>query len=559
MKAAGVGGAQIFNLGSEIGNGPWPKQGINRFMLHHWTHQPFEDQYQPGRAMGPWGTHFGRHQTWFEPGKAYLAYLGRCQVLLQQGERVVDFLSMDRQEEDSDVIAKDVFLQSEVTVKDGKIVLPSGRSYAFMVFPRDGEMLPEVARKIRTLVADGATIVATRPQKSPSLKDYPQCEETLRQVGDEVWGSGPTNRYGNGAVLSTVAAAKATLSLKPDFAIEKASTEAAKVMVLHRRASNLDSYYVANQSDRAQDLSLSFRQSGRQPELWQAEDGTITDAPVWRENEGRTVVDIQLKGIQTIFVVFRREASKTEHVSEITANEGKAIVAMKQPGVPVLRSATIVTAEVVYATGRKRTVALNPEPAVEMTGEWSVSFAPKLGEPFRRVLPALQDFSKSDSREVKYFSGTATYRKTFAASAASRQGRRTVLDLGVMNDIAQVRVNGKDAGVLWYPPYTADITELLKAGENDLEIAVTDNWANRLIGDEQEPRDFEVGSIVDWGSGSFGCQLKSYPDWFVKGLPRPSQGRRTFTTWHYFAKDSPLQPAGLVGPVRLVIQAEIAL
>jgi len=88
---------------------------------------------------------------------------------------------------------------------------------------------------------------------------------------------------------------------------------------------------------------------------------------------------------------------------------------------------------------------------------------------------------------------------------------------------------------------------------------VTDNWANRLIGDEQEPRDFEVGSNVDWGSGSFGCQLKSYPDWFNKGEPRPSTGRMTFTTWHYFTKDTPLQPAGLVGPVRLVVQAEIEL
>ena len=128
-----------------------------------------------------------------------------------------------------------------------------------------------------------------------------------------------------------------------------------------------------------------------------------------------------------------------------------------------------------------------------------------------------------------------------------------------MNDIAQVRVNGKDAGVLWYPPYQADITDFLKAGENDLEIVVTNNWANRLIGDEQEPRDFEVGGTVDWGAGNFGCQLKSYPDWFIKGQPRPSQGRKAFTTWYYFTKDSPLKPAGLVGPVRLVIQAECAL
>jgi hypothetical protein len=144
-------------------------------------------------------------------------------------------------------------------------------------------------------------------------------------------------------------------------------------------------------------------------------------------------------------------------------------------------------------------------------------------------------------------------------TANSLKNRRTVLDLGVVNDIAQVRVNGKDVGVLWYPPYSTDITDFLKAGGNDLEIVVTDNWANQLIGDEQEPRDFEVGNNEDWGAGSFGCQLKNYPDWFVKGQPRPSQGRKAFTTWCYFTKDSPLQPAGLVGPVRLVTQSECAL
>ena len=320
-------------------------QGINRLMLHHWTHQPFDDKYQPGRTMGPWGTHFGRYQTWFEPGKAYFAYLGRCQTLLQYGERVVDFLAMDKQEEESDVIAKDVFLQSEVKVIDGKIILPSGRTYAFMVFPRDGEMLPEVAQKIKALVAAGATVVATRPQKSPSLKDYPQCEETLRRLGDEVWGPGAENRYKKGHVYSRIEGAKAKVNLRPDYIIEKASAEPAKLMVLHRRKSDLDIYYVANQSTQAQDISLSFRVSGKQPELWQAEDGTITDAPVWRENEGRTSVGVQLKGIQTVFVVFRRNVNEAEHLLAVNVAEGNGMVCMKRSGRTVLRSAAGVRAE----------------------------------------------------------------------------------------------------------------------------------------------------------------------------------------------------------------------
>jgi len=534
-------------------------QGVNRFLLHHWTQQPFDDKYQPGRTMYAWGTHFGRHQTWFEPGKAFFAYLGRCQTLLQQGERVMDYLCLDQLDGEADLMAKDVFLQSDVKVNDGQIVLPSGRKYAFMVFPRDGEMLPEVAQKIKTLVAAGATVVATRPQKSPSLKDYPHCEETLRKLGDEVWGSGPENKYGKGQLFSAVVVAKKKLNITPDYTVEQASADAAKVMVLHRRAAKLDIYYIANQSEKAQALSLSFRVSGKQPELWQAEDGTIADAPVWREQAGRTYVDLRLKGIQTVFVVFRRAAAKMEHVAAVNVKDGNASVVMQRTGRPALRSATAVTAAVTYSTGRTRTVELQPEPAVVLAGAWAVAFAPKLGEPFSKALPELVDFSQHSSRDVNYFSGTATYRKRVAVAAASLQKRRTVLDLGVLNDIAQVRVNGKDAGVLWYPPYTVDITDFLTAGDNDLEIMVTNNWANRLIGDEQEPLDFAVGATVDWGAGSFGCPLASYPDWFIKNLPRPSQGRKTFTTWQYFTKDSPLKPAGLVGPVRLLMQAEVEL
>jgi hypothetical protein len=468
----------------------------------------------------------------------------------------MDYLCMDQLDGEADLVAKDVFLQSDIRVEDGNIVLPTGRSYALMVFPRDGEMLPEVAQKIKAMVAAGATVVSTRPSKSPSLKDYPRSEETLRQLGDEVWGTGTENRYKKGYVFSKIEDAKIKLNLQPDYIVEKASAEAAKVMVLHRRNAEIDLYYIANQSDQAQDLSLSFRIAGKQPELWQAEDGTITAAPVWREQNGRTFVDLHLKGIQTIFVVFRKVATTVGHIVAVDTKGAPAVVVMKQPGVAVLRSATPVTAEVVYSSGEKRAVTLTPEPAVALAGEWAVSFVPKLGAPFTERLPELMDFSKAESKDVRYFSGTATYHKQVAVPAASLQSRRSVLDLGLLNDIARVRVNGKDAGVLWYPPYTADITELLKAGDNQLEIDVTNNWANQLIGDEQEPRDFEVGAITDFGSGPFGCQLKSYPEWFIKNQPRPSQGRKTFTTWHYFTKDSPLQPAGLVGPVRLVTQAE---
>jgi hypothetical protein len=151
--------------------------------------------------------------------------------------------------------------------------------------------------------------------------------------------------------------------------------------------------------------------------------------------------------------------------------------------------------------------------------------------------------------------GTATYHKTInIESGLLEEGQKIILDLGEMNDIAEMKVNGKNLGVLWYPPYSVDITDAVKKGENELEIAVTNNWANRLIGDEQEPADFEWGK--DRGE-KMGRAMLAYPDWFIKNEPRPSQGRKTFSIWYYYRPDSQLKPAGLVGPVKLVVQSVV--
>ena len=59
--------------------------GVNRINVHHFVQQPWDEKYRPGNAMGRWGIHLGRYQTWWKPGKAWITYLWRCQSLLQRG------------------------------------------------------------------------------------------------------------------------------------------------------------------------------------------------------------------------------------------------------------------------------------------------------------------------------------------------------------------------------------------------------------------------------------------------------------------------------------------
>jgi hypothetical protein len=162
---------------------------------------------------------------------------------------------------------------------------------------------------------------------------------------------------------------------------------------------------------------------------------------------------------------------------------------------------------------------------------------------------ALDDWTHRPEPGIRYFSGTAVYAKTFDVPdlKSKTKNSKLFLDLGTVHALAEVWLNGKNLGVVWTAPWRVDISSTVKSKRNKLEIKVTNVWANRMIGDEQEPADCSFGK----GNFGFGGPLKSFPDWFVKDQPRPSSGRFTFATWNYFDKNSPLISSGLLGPVKL--------
>lgn len=122
-------------------------------------------------------------------------------------------------------------------------------------------------------------------------------------------------------------------------------------------------------------------------------------------------------------------------------------------------------------------------------GPWTVSFPPSLGAPPKITLTKLESWSANADEGVKYFSGTATYTKTVQiARNWFRPGQRILLSLGAVNDLAEVSVNGQTLGILWKWPYQLDVTGALKPGANQLEIKVTNEWTNRLIGDRSVAR-----------------------------------------------------------------------
>ena len=476
--------------------------GVNRFEIHESTHQPVADM-APGLTLGPYGLWFNRNQTWAEDAGPWVTYLSRCSYLLQQGHYYADVAYFYGEEgpltavfgwkaiEDApdgygfDFVNSDVILH-ELTFKDGRLVTPGGTSYRILYLGgRSQRMTLPVLRKIRDLVAQGAVVVGNRPIDSPSLSDD---EAEFQRIADRLWGrkASPNHgvvRVGKGSVYAGMSANEvlAQLGEARDFDYTKPEPDTA-LMFLHRKLDDGDLYFVDNRVDRAENVDATFRVDGKAPELWDAATGK-TEAASYRMADGRTTVPLHLDPYGTAFVVFRVAAAAASR--QLPETRETEIAAMDE--------------------------ALNKN--------WAVSFEPNRGAPDTAKFDRLTSWSESADVGVKYFSGAATYSKTIELPAgAFVPGAHVWLDLGDVENIAKVTVNGKFKGILWKTPFRIDVTGALVPGSNQIVIQVTNLWVNRMIGDQQP-----------WA-------LKKY----------------TFTDFTPYKPDSPLLPSGLLGPVRLL-------
>lgn len=212
---------------------------------------------------------------------------------------------------------------------------------------------------------------------------------------------------------------------------------------------------------------------------------------------------------------------------------GQITLDAAQPGRYELRS----------SSGHVQQIEVPPlPPLLELSGPWDVHFDPQWGGPDSVLFDTLQDWSLHPDAGIRYYSGTATYRKTFVIGDQVPETQRLLLDLGRVAVMADIRVNDHHLGILWKPPFRIDVTDALQRGDNVLEVRVVNLWINRMIGDEQLPEDSQRNP-----DGT----LQAWPQWVNEGQSSPT-GRYTFTSWRLWKKDEPLQPSGLLGPVRLI-------
>ena len=514
----------------------WFTQGVNRLVFHTSAQQPLDTK--PGNTMV--GTHINRNITWAEMAKPFMTYVARVSYMLQQGSPVADLAYLLPEGApstmpfwgsglrpalpagyDYDFINTDILL-NHTSVVDGRVhvegsaQMPAGMSYRVLVLPPTTQMTPEVARKLHELVAAGATIAGARPTSSPSLARGSEADAQVHELATDLWGDmdGVTlNQHAFGKGMTywglTLDEVLHRVGTAPDFAAS-GSLDNPPVWV-HRHTPDADIYFVANQADAPVHLDARFRVSGKEVEVWRPMDGAESDTsayasgarmpdrsgnkqpgiePALYTNEGGfTVVPLDLAERESVFVVFRHAAATPVRAA------------------PVASEAKLAT----------------------LSGPWTLTFPASWGAPPRVQLAKLVSWTDSADAGAKYFSGTATYTKTVQVAASwLGPGQRVWIDLGKVRDIAEVKVSGKSAGMVWAPPYRVDVTAALKPGANKLEIEVTNEWTNRQIGDRLLPADKHI--------------LSTPP-----APPRPGGGGA-------FGFVPPLPESGLIGDVTLVAE-----
>ena len=454
--------------------------GLNRFVIHTSVHQPL-DELKPGLGLGPIGQWFNRLDNWSESAWAWTDYLARSCYLLQKGKFVADIVYYYGEDNNItgmfgaeqppfpagynyDYINSDALLNL-LTFEYNRLQTPSGMSYRMLVLDPNVKRIPlDVLKKIAELAKAGAVICGAKPELPGRLTDD---VEEFNNIVNEIWGGSLKNVY----LTNDMKEVLDQIGVKPDVNISD------DLRFVHRHTSRADIYWINNPEGPAKTVELSFRVKGKKPEIWHPETGKREEV-TYRTEGNRTVVKVKMVENDALFVVFNGPA------------EQDAVT------LPELKESALLTLDT----------------------PWNVSFQEKRGAPASAQFDKLINLADSEVDGIKYFSGVATYTNSFSLTADQLQAEQLLLDLGNVGVMAEVTINGQNMGLYWKSPFRLDIKDALQAGDNSIEVKVTNLWINRLIGDSRP----EVTEKITWSQ---------YP---------------------FYNPRSQMSPSGLMGPVQII-------
>ncbi len=465
-------------------------QGLNRNVLCFMVAQAASG-VKPGYTWRDVGMEFPRTMTYWPMGKVWIDYLNRCHHLLQEGEFVADFLYFHGNRGpvampakfhmrpgkpggyDCDLVNAHALL-TRASAKDKMVSFPGGPSYRYLVL-REGNtdaLTPAVLKKILELVSAGVTLVGNPPERNFGYEGFPASDDDFKKLREKIWGRNPGSSgmrtVGSGRVIWGASLQDLVNQdrLAPDVEIvADAATAALPESVMsglmnpgfdyvHRKIGKMDVYFVANLRNAKAAGDFTFRSDGK-PQIWNAVDGSIQNMPDHTAvGDKRVRVSLNFEARQSLFVVFgsRENADGNYHNNHMVIDH-------------------------------------------EISGPWNVAFDKEWGGPASIQFDRLTDWKDHENNGVKYYSGAASYTKTFDLPDGLRGSKQPIyLDLGDVKDIAEVTLNGSRLGVLWCEPFQLDISSVVKNSGNIVNINVVNKWSNRLLGDEVLKEKYTTGN-----------------------------------------------------------------
>lgn len=527
-------------------------EGLNRIDFHTFPHTP-EVAGLPGWIYS-FGNIISENLIWWPKADGFMNYLGRTSYLLQQGNFVGDALYYHGEAApyfarpkhvkpelglgyDYDITNADVLL-NRLSVKNGKLTLPHGQQYEVLILPENNWMTLPVLQKIEVLLNDGATIVGPKPVKSNGLKNAQ--DEAVQQLASKIWidldGQQQTSKRVGKGVLVWGETSREVLMQKgimPDiaFALNRKSDT---LDYIHRKAGGVDFYFIRNPYDRKISAQVDFRITGKMPEKWDPLTGEIMPLSIYNNDRARTVIPLTMEPFESVFIVFRESATKNVAIEK---NGHKVFPSDKVPSqwpfVDNGMGKISFLEEGDFSVNNNKVLdfsATTPTDYAVDSSIWKVEFKDPWNKQFSIETATLKSWTDFDEHRIKYFSGMAIYHNSFCLPKEEIDFKnQVILYLGRVEEVAEIFINGKSAGLVWNNPGKIDITGKVKAGINDLKIEVVNRWPNRMIGDYKLPENQR--------------RIKSS----IVTLP---------TAWHAPLESLPneqygLQPSGLLGPVSI--------
>jgi hypothetical protein len=445
--------------------------GLNMIFFHTFTCSP-KEMGIPGQEYFA-GTHVNPQVTWWEYSDAFIDYINRCQFLVQQGKFVADVLyyygdhvpNLVQLKEadpakvlpgyDYDVTDEDILLK--LKVEAGRILVPGGVRYRLLVLPDHKVLSLAALEKVNQLLVRGASVLGPKPERLVSIVGGVESQRRFKELADQLWGDSSAaagqKQIGKGRLIWGKTARQVLVEdgVNPDFEIE--SSKDTVFDYIHYRIDEMDVYFVCNQTERTEDVLCRFRVAGKKPELWDPVTGHIRRQIAFTISNKQTEIPLRFGSNGSVFVVFTNEVPKSP-----------------------------ATKNIVNYTDYM--------PVMTIAGPWQVRFDPKWGAPGEVTFDKLISWTQHPEPGIKFYSGKATYRKTFTFEEKIDRRKQYCLDLGKVEDvgIARVTLNGRDLGILWTKSFRVDISDALKPGQNLLEVNVVNSWRNRLVGDRDLPQ-----------------------------------------------------------------------